>query len=699
MGVNVNEKSLFRLAALVYGNTADDIHTYDTLLAIIESTLIDEHNRPMQKNEVISSVLENYGIIITEEELNRIISKNSRIFHIEKCDSGNYISVEDDLFAELQGKMSKNIDFYIELYIKTFGRDDSIRDAIYKFMYELTTTNITSYKKMLGTGSEIDVRSESMITVDQTLFSEAEKSAIHDFLMWENAEKDSAVTNIILCCLEYCIVVSGDGVNELAKKHLKKRYVYLDTNIIFRALGINGSHRKEVTRAFLSKCRQAGIHLLVTSYTLREFWDTMKYYIQQTIKLPADNVYLGAYEELCDYNVYSYYYDWKNTHTTLPQKMFWPYLKSAIESIIGEYSIEEDKSNIFAPEVQKRIDEYDKAIRQIKDEDPCYDQPYYTSNKHDAIMVCIAEQRRAEICKLDIKADCMVATSDKQLRYWDYARNKDAVPMVVYPSQLFALLIKLCGRSTNDMKSFVSFINIKPAIKQISISKANAILSAIGTITDDFKTQRLLVSSVFDDEFQKVIISAKDETELFEMSKVHAQKVIDQKLEQQESRIVATEQQVTVLQGKLEEELQLREKERSEYSKQQLASTERSSMQEDLIEKMAFRHTSFQYYLIWTILPVVAIAIGTGVIALFAIGLLGRPDNNITLKLIEWFKTTPIGEKVPDPYGLLISAALTLLASTYVYGASKLFSPKRKAKRDEYKNDYINRLKTKTIRG
>lgn len=699
MGMNVNEKSLFRLAALVYGNAVDDIHTNDTLLAILESALIDAHNRPMQKNEVISNVLENYGVIITEEELSRIISKNSRLFRIEKRDSGNYISVEDDVFVELQGKMSRNIDFYIELYIKTFKHNDSIRDAIYKFMYELTTTNITSYRKMLGSGSEIDVCSESMITVDQTLFSEAEKSAIHDFLTWENAEKDSAVTNIILCCLEYCVVVSGDRVNELAKKHLKKRYAYLDTNIIFRALGINGSHRKEVTRAFLSKCRQAGIHLLVTSYTLREFWDTMNYYIQQAIKLPADNVYLGAYEELCDYNVYSFYYDWKHTHTTLPQKMFWSYLKSAIESIIDEYSIEEDKSNIFAPEVQKRIDEYDKAIRQIKDEDPCYDQPYYTSNKHDAIMVCIAEQKRAEVCKADIKADCMVATSDKQLRYWDYARAKDTVPLVVYPSQLFALLIKLCGRSTNDMKSFVSFINIKPAIKQIPISKANAILSAIGTITDDFKTQRLLVSSVFDDEFQKVIVSAKDETELFEMSKIHAQKVIDQKLEQQEARIVATEQRVTALQGKLDEELQLREKERSEYSKQQSASTERSNKQEDLIEKMAFKHTSFQYHLVWTFVPIMSLAIGIGAVALFAIGLLGRSDNNIALQLIEWFKTTPIGEKMPDPYGWLIPATIALIISTLGYSASKLFSSKRKAKRDEYKNDYIDKLKAKTING
>lgn len=692
MNANVNEKNIFRLAALVYGNAVDNKHTEDTLLAIIESSFIDNQNQPMQKNQLISSVLKNYSVIITEEELNKIILRNSSVFCVEKREGTDFVSIDDALLIDLQEKTSKSIDFYIDMYIKESGCDVSAKEIIYRFLYNLTTTNITSYQKMLGNGVGIDIHSESAITVDSVLFSDAEREVISEFMSWENPEKDAGITNLILCCLEYCVVVSGDHANELTKKHLKKRHVYLDTNILFRALGINGTHRQEVTTAFLSKCKQAGIQLIITSYTLREFWDTMKYYIQQAIKLPADNIYDGAYEELCEYNVFSYYHAWKRDHLSLPHNMFWSYLKSAVKTIIDEYAIEEDARNIFAPDVQKKIDAYDQEIRHIKEEDPYYVQQYYGANKHDAIMVYIAEQKRIEVCAVDTKADCMIATSDKQLRFWDYARSKSSIPLVVYPSQLFALLIKLCGRSTNDMKSFVSFINIKPAIKQISVGKANAILAAIGSLTNDFKTQKLLVASVFDDEFQRVIASAKDEEELFEMSKIHGQKLIDQKMEQQDTRIYAAEQKVAELTDKLAHEERLRDEERTEYDKAKSEASDRSNRQSEIIEKMALQHTWLPYHCVWTFLPIVAFLVGGVVLLLLAIGLFGSSENNITLQLIEWYKTTPLGSGMSDPYGWLVPASIAVILGTWGYGFRMLFTTKRRAKRIEYKKNYLDKM-------
>lgn len=235
----IDEKSIFRLAALIYGNSIGDVYASDTLMSMIENAFLDNNNQPMQNEVLLARVLDSYGIIITETEFENIIEKYRSAFVIYKDEGISYYSIDNDLFIELQHKTEKTISYYIDLYISATHESDSVKDTIYKFLYQLTTTNITSYQKMLG-GNSISIYADSMITVDASLFSEEEKSKISGFLSWDNDEKNSAVVNIVLCCLEYCLVINGDDANDLSKVYLKERYIYLDTNILFRALGING---------------------------------------------------------------------------------------------------------------------------------------------------------------------------------------------------------------------------------------------------------------------------------------------------------------------------------------------------------------------------------------------------------------------------------------------------------------------------
>ena len=107
--------------------------------------------------------------------------------------------------------------------------------------------------------------------MDLEELSEKEIELVHDFLSWENDEKNIALGNIVYCCLEYCLLINGDSTNKLLSKSLKKRTIYLDTNIIFRALGINGVSRQKVITAFLDKCLQANINLIISWHTKQEF--------------------------------------------------------------------------------------------------------------------------------------------------------------------------------------------------------------------------------------------------------------------------------------------------------------------------------------------------------------------------------------------------------------------------------------------
>lgn len=699
INTKVDERNLFRLAALVYGNSINDKYTNDTLLSMIENAFLDSHNQPMEKDQLLSKVLTSYNVIITEAEFDSIIEKNSLVFDLETEGSTVFYTLKESVLIELQDRSSRNIEYYIDSYIEINQCSNSIKEVIYKFLYQLTTTNIVSYQKMLGDENGIEIKTDSLISVEPSAFTDYEREIISGFLSWENEEKNIVLTNIVLCCLEYCLVISGDRTNELVIDHLKERYVYLDTNILFRALGINGIHRKDVVLAFLSKCNQANMRLFITTYTKREFFDTVNYYVQRAIKLPSDNIYEDAYEELCDYNLFTYYYEWKRSHPDLPLKLFNKYVESSICQLFEKYSIEEDNRNIYGIEAQKKIEEYDRSIRRIKESDPLYVQQYFGANKHDAILAYIAEQKRREVQSVNYRADCLIATSDKQFRFWDYSRMRNSIPLLVYPSQLFALLIKLCGRSTDDMKSFVSFINIKPSVKQLPALKANAILSAISSLSDDFSTQKLLVSAVFDDDFQKVIQSTKDEEELYEMSKEYGKKIVDEEMARQSRELekqiqMNNDNQIEIkeLRNELKEEKRQRKNEQIEYAAQQSQNENESVKQEKMINTMALKHTCFHFHFFWTFIPLLSVIGGFGICILFAIGLLGKRENNITLRISEYICSTPLVQKIQDPYAWLVPAAITVTTTLLVFGIKRLFSSKRKGKREEYKENYLKRM-------
>jgi hypothetical protein len=60
--------------------------------------------------------------------------------------------------------------------------------------------------------------------------------------------------------------------------------------------------------------------------------------------------------------------------------------------------------------------------------------------------------------------------------------------------------------------------------------------------------------------------------------------------------------------------------------------------------------------------------------------------------LIEWFRTTPIGGKMSDVYEWLAALAITAIGCTFGYGSRMLLSSKRKNKRTEYKNKYLEKM-------
>ena len=117
---------------------------------------------------------------------------------------------------------------------------------------------------------------EGDFSIDLKNYNEEEKRIINDFLNFDDENKDKAIFDIVSLSLEYCIL-TGDS-KQVYVQGIRNKVFYLDSNIIYRAIGINGESRKELTLRFLEKCISNNIKLAISKYSEKEFKDSIEYH-------------------------------------------------------------------------------------------------------------------------------------------------------------------------------------------------------------------------------------------------------------------------------------------------------------------------------------------------------------------------------------------------------------------------------------
>ena len=241
---------------------------------------------------------------------------------------------------------NKTIDFFIE----QFGAEKAdlvtgsdVKQIIYKFLYQLLLSNIESFKKLLDSNAKV----EDLINLESSAYTVVERQIINEFLSWENNEKNKAVFDIASYALEYCMISNSKGGHNLHLYNLKNKSFYLDTNIIFRALGINGSNRQNRTITFLKKFgRQAKTELLISKFSEREFKDTIAFYIDKLNKKPLpkklnpqifDEKFFRSLSELFDF-----YAKWRAGRYNDSLDLFESHILSLYESFKSDFKITTD---------------------------------------------------------------------------------------------------------------------------------------------------------------------------------------------------------------------------------------------------------------------------------------------------------------------------------------------------------------------
>lgn len=720
--IYISQKDLFRLAASLYSETSDVFDADDSLLLMIECLFLENENDFLKASDITEGVSEKFHFTLLQEEAEKIISKSNGIFQTIQQEGENAYQLTKTAFEQLNAREKNNIQGFIDEYISCFciANKEKCTKAIYQYLYELTTTNINSYMVLFNKGINRSAFSEAELSIDMDSLDEEERELVHNFIEWDNAEKNIALGNIVFCCLEYCLVVNGDSPNKLLRSTNRKRDIYLDTNIIFRALGINGIARQKAVQAFLQKCKQAKIDIIISYHSKIEFFDTVNHIIESILAHPHGRIMKGAYEELSDYSLFSYYEEWRKSHKGNSLIYFKKYIEAQYTTFVSKYSIKDAEKIpkvIYDSDSFKAIrNQYSHAISEIKNKTNIFwnEDCFSSVDGHDASLVLYTELLRKESKN---EKDIFVVSSDKMLRYWDMTRTDNDFPVVIYPSQLFLLLLKLCGRSSNDFSSFVSFINIKAHGGMVSPMEANTILSGISSITEDVKVQQDIVAQIYEGEFRDTIRNANNHDELYKQFQEITQHYLEEQLKEQETQLSAakdiiSEQQEAISDKEekiIESKTKIAELTKSIVDKKAELKEKDDKIGEadDTIKKknesidkhkqsiyyLAKKQTMFSFYLKYLSVPIALLLLWMSFAVFIICQFVGdEKDPNFAIEFILWLKNTWIGTKIGEfVYTVDFILAAVLFFLSKIYYKSNLFGFFRRQSREKNREEAIKK--------
>lgn len=487
--------SLMRVAMLLYHNGTNGIKKKNTILRkIIEAIFIELDNLPLDENEIFIHAKNMFHIDISISEINIIIEKEKSSKYFERKVKQQTIKfcLTEQRFKTLKDTTQYNIEYYIDKYIDEKGLSISSKNIIYKFIYNLFNEHIENFSNILGKNISIDDTFKNKIPNDEI-------SIIKSFLEWDNAEKDNAIATLIGCSLEYSMLACDK--THLYGSHLQtifsNKILYLDTNVIFYSLGINGNDRKIANESLLNKCLIANQTLRITKYTDQEFLNTLTYYIKdikkyETATLP--NINYRKY--LINEDIYTFYLEWKKARKKYnTPDYFHSYLLTEYNNWKKRYKIHID-NNI----------PYDETEHLTKDKLKKYTEEllYNGTINYDAKNVLWIEKLREK------NNSSPNFTGEKYfflshhiaLTKWDKSHNQD-LQLIVTPDIWMMLLCRFVSRSDDDFKSFVKFINItSPSDDYINNRKFYTILHEISETVDDIETQKYILDVMVQDEFE-----------------------------------------------------------------------------------------------------------------------------------------------------------------------------------------------------
>ncbi|MGD1818263.1 MAG: hypothetical protein ACPKOI_00075 [Pleomorphochaeta sp.] len=474
---------------------------------LIVNVLLNEFGLGVFKIEtIIDFIFESINIQLSSCEIENSLIDVDYIIKVEN-ENGIYYSISELYYKQFQESKKKNLDYYINEFILLNDVEEkiNIKESINKYLYCIANNNLLEFQK-ISNGQQLEY--DKMNEFDK--FSSKEIELINKFLAWDNSSKNEIIYRLSNICMEYFLLTNTNEFDLLKKIGVENKNFFLDTNIIYRALGLNGTYLEKRIKLFLDKCIDTNQKLHITKFTEKEFYDSIAYYCkklsQYNIKNPS--VFIN---NAFDDDLYLFFYKWKIKHPNLNIESFITTIKSAYKNFINLYNIKICNGslvNIYNENDESEIKNIEEKLNIYKPNNGYGVK--YNKNFYDAANILYIERKRFDEGTDYSTIKSFFVSTDYHLFRWSNDRLA-TIPMVLLPSHWLSLMLRFVSRTNNDFSSFVSFINVPQKKQIIDNEKLNIIISGINEISEDVKAQELILNEIIDQKFFNIINSNKED--------------------------------------------------------------------------------------------------------------------------------------------------------------------------------------------
>lgn len=520
----MKEFDIFRLNCFLNDVKANDFKMI--IISLVSEFVFDKNNENTDIEDCYKHIANFHKIKIDRELFDDIIS-NSKSFDIKTLDNNILISLKIEKFNKINDDLNNHS---IDIYIKHFVIDckfdikyiNVIKSILYKAVYE--NINIFSTENLSSLISE-NVKED---------FEQDDIEIFNKFLEHPDNSKNTAIYNVFLKAIEYAIITSNRGVKEFSKDIFKGKKYLLDTNILFRLLGIGGEERRSSIYELIKGCTLQGIVFEYTGETLQEFFKTLsgtiKFLKDADLKYDLDT--LGRVIEnspnLIKQDFVSHYSQLKISKKVSTPEQYELLIRAELYNVFEnlKISIFKQKGNHNS----KKIESLSKELLNNKKNLPYYLKYTEKAAKVDAFnIICVRELRGSNNYNYkDVVS--FYLTTDRSLNKILKNNGNNIIPETILPSQLFLLHFPYMsnGEGEVDYELFLKFVKRRTTEYHLRGSQVLKFINEIRTTTNSDDNITTILKIYADQRFENLkhdniesrVISIKEITQTITDKKI-----------------------------------------------------------------------------------------------------------------------------------------------------------------------------------
>ncbi|WP_380286583.1 hypothetical protein [Hymenobacter monticola] len=252
--------NLFRLSCML--DDMDGAKFNKVLVSVVCDYIYQRSNERTLLSQCLDYVVRELGIATTGQHLKNVLSKVEYV-RTESLKNDVLLSLEVGLYDNLCHTSDANS---IEHHARRFLRQETLPENLAEVLVEMIHQSI--YENIQGlAGNNVKALLAEEI---KGKFPVETIKVFNRFLEYENRAKDNAIFRLFYKALEFAIVTSGKGVKDFTANLFKGKVYLLDTNVIFRLMGIDGVQEQANMEELVTACLHQGVEFRYTAQTYEE---------------------------------------------------------------------------------------------------------------------------------------------------------------------------------------------------------------------------------------------------------------------------------------------------------------------------------------------------------------------------------------------------------------------------------------------